>query len=179
MALAAPLLHIKRAAAAKCTELNHNGSFSALPTQLDRVSPEPASPPGTALGLGKLPSLAETTGALAGAGQAAQLTVLHDGADHPVDLGVASDALVVRVDHDDLEVLVGGVLSDPVRVEDAESLEAASDALLCDGLKVPLRLLLLDGTRALGLTERGPLGHGALPAAATHGNAVDDIAWDC
>ena len=36
--------------------------------------------------------------------------MLHDGAAHPVDLGVARDGLVVRVDHDHLEVLVSGVL---------------------------------------------------------------------
>ena len=36
--------------------------------------------------------------------------MLHDGAAHPVDLGVARDGLVVWVDHDHLEVLVSGVL---------------------------------------------------------------------
>ena len=51
-----------------------------------------------------------TSGALAGGGEAAELPVLHDGAAHPVDLGVARDGLVVRVDHDHLEVLVGRVL---------------------------------------------------------------------
>ena len=68
-------------------------------------------------------------------------------------------------------------LSDPVRVEDAEPLEPSSDALLGDGLEVPLRLLLLDGTGGLGLAVRAALGHGALAAAATHGDAVDDEAW--
>ena len=51
-----------------------------------------------------------TSGTLAGGGEAAELPVLHDGAAHPVDLGVARDGLVVRVDHDHLEVLVSGVL---------------------------------------------------------------------
>ena len=51
-----------------------------------------------------------TSGSLAGGGEAAELPVLHDGAAHPVDLGVARDGLVVRVDHDHLEVLVGRVL---------------------------------------------------------------------
>ena len=36
--------------------------------------------------------------------------MLHDWAAHPVDLGVARDGLVVRVDHDHFEVLVSGVL---------------------------------------------------------------------
>lgn len=67
-------------------------------------------------------------------------------------------------------------LSDPVRVEDAEPLEPAADALLGDGLQVPLRLLLLDGAGALGLAVRAALGHGALAAAAAHGDAEDDEA---
>merc|ERR1719471_613606 len=62
------------------------------------------------------------------------------------------------------------------RVEDAEPLEPSSDALLGDGLEVPLRLLLLDGTGGLRLAVRAALGHGALAAAAAHGDAVDDEA---
>ena len=49
----------------------------------------------------------------------------------------ATCGLIVRVEHDHLEILVRRVLSDPVRVEDAEPLG--------DGLQVPLRLLLLHG----------------------------------
>merc|ERR1719445_1125026 len=123
--------------------------FLALSVELEGVPPEPARPPGAALGLGELASLADASGALAGGGEAAELPVLHDGAAHPVDLGVARDGLVVRVDHDHLEVLVSGVLSDPVRVEDAKPLEPSSDTFLGDG---------------------------ALAAAATHGDAVDDEA---
>ena len=52
----------------------------------------------------------KATGLAASGGEAAELPVLHDGAAHPVDLGVARDGLVVRVDQDHLEVLVGGVL---------------------------------------------------------------------
>ena len=51
-----------------------------------------------------------TSGALPGGGEAAEFAVLHHGAAHPVDLGVARDRLVVRVDHDHLEVLVCRVL---------------------------------------------------------------------
>jgi len=99
--------------------------------------------------------------------------VLHDWSAHPVDLGVAPDGLVVRINHDDLEVLVGGVLANPVGVEDAQSLESAANTLLCDGLQVPLRLLFLDGTRGLGLSVRTSLGNWAFAATTAHGNAVD------
>ena len=44
------------------------------------------------------------------------------------------------IDEDDFVVLHGGVLVDPVRVEDAEVGVLASDLLLGDGLKVALEL---------------------------------------
>ena len=45
----------------------------------------------------------------------------------PVDPGIAADGLVSRVDEDDLKVLVCGVLSNPVRVEDTEATASAAD----------------------------------------------------
>ena len=71
-----------------------------------------------------------TSGGLAGSGETPEFPVLHDGPAHPVDLGVTCDGLVVDVDHDDLVVLVGRVLSNPVGVEDAETLESAANTLL-------------------------------------------------
>jgi len=102
--------------------------------------------------------------------------MLLNGGHHPVDLGVAFDSLVGDVDENDLEVLIRGVGADPVRVQHAESLEGAADALLGDGLKVPFGFLLLHGTRSLGFTVRAALGDGTFPASATHGDTVDDIA---
>ena len=75
-------------------------------------------------------ALVEAAGLLAGGGEAAGLAVLVDGVDDPVDAGVLADGLVLGVDEDDLVVLVGGVLVDPVRVQDAEVGAAAADTLL-------------------------------------------------
>jgi hypothetical protein len=58
-----------------------------------------------------------------------------DGLCDPVDTRVAADGLVLGVDKDDLEVLVGRVLVDPVRVEDAEVGAAAADALFGSGFE--------------------------------------------
>ena len=102
--------------------------------------------------------------------------MLLDGSAHPVDLGITTDGLVVRIDHDNLEVLVGGVLTHPVRVENSQALNTSSDTLLGDGLKIPDRLLLLDTTRSLGLAIRTTLGVGAFATSTTHGNAEDDKA---
>ena len=56
--------------------------------------------------------------------------------------------------------------------------KAYSRAHLSNGLKVPLWLLLLDGTRGLGLSVGAALGHGALAATTAHGDAVDHITWN-
>jgi len=86
----------------------------------------------------------DTTGLLAGGGETASLTVLVHGVDDPVDAGVTADGLVLGVDEDDLVVLVGAVLVDPVGVEDAEVGAAAADTLLSSGLEGALVLELVD-----------------------------------
>jgi hypothetical protein len=48
----------------------------------------------------------------------------------PVDARIAADGLVEGVDEDDLVVLVGGILGNPVRVEDTEGGDKAANALL-------------------------------------------------
>ena len=58
-----------------------------------------------------------------------------DGLCDPVDAWVAADGLVLGVDEDDLEVLVGRVLVDPVRVENAEVGAPAADALFGGGFE--------------------------------------------
>ena len=78
------------------------------------------------------------------------------------------------IHHDDLEVLVGGVLTNPVGVEDSQSLESTANTLLSNGLEVSLWLLLLDSTRALGLTIGTSLGNWPLSTTTSHGNTVDN-----
>ena len=121
-------------------------------------------------------ALAQAAGLLAGVSQTAELSVLVDSATDPVSLGVPPDGGMGDVHHDDLEIFVGGVLADPVGVQDSETLKSTTHSLLGDGLEVPLRLLLLDRTGALGLTIGTSLGDGALPASTPHGDPVDDKA---
>ena len=56
--------------------------------------------------------------------------MLLDSGAHPVDLGVPGDGLVVGIDHDHLEVLVGRILTHPIRVQHTETLESTADTLL-------------------------------------------------
>lgn len=88
-------------------------------------------------------ALVETSALLASGGETALLAVLVDGVDDPVDAGVAADGLVLGVDEDDLVVLVGAVLVDPVGVQDAQVRAAAADTLLSGGLERALVLELV------------------------------------
>lgn len=120
-------------------------------------------------------TLVETTGALAGGGKATSLAVLVDGVDDPVDAGVDADGLVLGVDQDDLEVLVGRVLVDPVGVEDAQVGAAAADTLLSGGAEGALVLELVD-TLVGGLAVGGTLASRLLAATTADTDAVDDVA---
>ena len=99
--------------------------------------------PATSGGLVVLVTTAKTSALLAGGGQAAKLTMLVDWVDDPVDAGILADGLVLWVDEDDLVVLVGGVLVDPVRVENAQVSASATDTLLGGGLEGALELELV------------------------------------
>jgi hypothetical protein len=127
------------------------------------------------LGLVVPVTLVETTGLLAGGGKTTSLAVLVDGVDDPVDAGVDADGLVLGVDEDDLVVLVGRVLVDPVRVEDSEVSAAAANTLLGGSLEGSLVLQLVD-TLVGGLAVSGTLRSRALAATTADTDAVDNIA---
>jgi hypothetical protein len=114
----------------------------SVPLEVEGVVPLPGLPPAG----GRLVvavALPEAAGLLAGGREPAGLAVLVDGLDDPVDARVAADGLVLGVDEDDLKVLVGRVLVDPVRVQDAQVSAAASNTLLGGGLERPLVLELV------------------------------------
>jgi hypothetical protein len=100
--------------------------------------------PATSGGVVVLVATAKTTALLAGGGKTTGLAVLVDGGDDPVDTGIAADGLVLGVDKDDLVVLVGRVLVDPVGVENAQVGAAATNTLLSGALEGALVLELVD-----------------------------------
>jgi hypothetical protein len=148
-------------------------------------------------------ALVETTRLLAGGGETTSLAVLVDWVDDPVDARVDADGLVLGVNENNLVVLVGGVLVDPVGVQDAQVGAAAADTLLSRGLQGALVLqlvhslvgglayslealvsspnvLLGTGKRYFGWTRKrtvgGTLRHRPLAATAADADTVDDIA---
>ena len=136
------------------------------------VSATPVST-GRGASLGSLVTLLlETTGLLTDGGETALLSVAVLAGADPVDAGVTSDGLVVGVNHDDLEELVGGILTNPVGVEDAEVGATTADTLLSDVL-VGLLLLELADTMVDGLTENDTLADVSLAATTEDTGAVD------
>ena len=49
-----------------------------------------------------------------------------------MDARISADGRVGGIDHDDFVIFVGGILTDPVRIEDAERSDLATDAFLWD-----------------------------------------------
>jgi hypothetical protein len=78
------------------------------------------------------------------------------------------------VDKDDLKVLVGGILVDPIRVQHTEIGALLTNTLFGGGAEGALVLELVD-TLIDGLTIGGTLGNGSLAATTTHTDTVDDI----
>lgn len=99
--------------------------------------------------------------------------MLVDGVADPVDSGVVTDGVVGGVNEDDLEELEGGVLSDPVRVEDAELGDSAAYSALSDHSVVSLGLQLVD-SHGFGLTADLTLFDLFLTSSSTDSNSVDD-----
>jgi hypothetical protein len=161
-------------------------------------------------------ALVETTGLLAGSGETTRLAVLRRGSVNvrvdgrhkrithlvhglhdPVDPWVTADGLVLGVDKDDLKVLVGSILVDPVGVYDDDDQHSfsrthrptavrgltqhaqvgapTSNTLLSGGPERPLVLELVD-TLVGGLSIGGTLRDGLLAVTTANADAVDHIA---
>lgn len=82
---------------------------------MDKLSALPVGVSGWASLGGEVRTSAVETSSLAASGsQTVHFSVLVGGVNDPVDSGVVSDGWVGRIDHDDFEPLVHGVLADPV-----------------------------------------------------------------
>ena len=96
--------------------------------------------------------MAQTSGLFTSGGQTSALTPLLLGHKNPVHVGIISDLGLGHINHDNLVVLVGGVLGNPVAVQYSQALQPVTNPLLGNSLEVSVWLLLVDSTRSLGLT---------------------------
>jgi len=137
------------------------------------VLSEPGGATRSSLGGGVSVAFAQSTRSLASGRLATQFAMLLLRFADPLDARISTDGRVGRVDHDDFIVFVGGILTDPVGVEDAERTDLATDAFLGDGLERALELHLVD-TVVSGLAISAALGNGLLAGTTADTNAVDD-----
>jgi hypothetical protein len=125
------------------------------------------------VGLSMKDSLANTTGLASSGGEATGLAVLVDGGDDPVDASVVTDGIVLGINQDDLEVLVGRILSNPVAVENTEVSASTANLALSLDTEGTLVLQLVD-TLGGGLSVDN-VGHGlSLTSSTTNLHSVDD-----
>lgn len=125
------------------------------------------------LGVVVLVALVDTSGLLASGGKSTSLAVLVDGLGDPVVSGVVADSGVLRINKNDLKVLVGGVLVNPVRVQDTEVASAAANTLLSSSTERSL-VLKLANTLVSGLTVSSTLVSRSLAATSADTDTVDD-----
>lgn len=118
-------------------------------------------------------TLVDTSGLLASSSETTGFTVLVNRLADPVVSGITSDGLVLRVDKNDLEELVCGVLVDPVRVKDTQVRSTTSDTLLSSSTKSSLVLELVD-THVGWLTVGGTLWCRLLTVTSADTDSVDD-----
>ena len=146
--------------------------MAAVTAELEGVAALPGGTHGTTDALvGAVALGVESTVLAASGSEAAVLAVLVHGVADPVDAGVVADLGVGGVHHDDLEVLVGGVLVDPVRVEHAQVGGVLAGASLSVGAEVAGGLH--DDTLVLGLSVNDTLAVRALASTTAHSNADD------
>jgi len=88
-------------------------------------------------------TLVDSSVLLTGSSQSTHLSVFMDWVCDPVDTGITTDSLVLRIDEDDFEVFVGGILVDPVRVQDSEIGATTTDTFFGGGTKRSLRFELV------------------------------------
>merc|ERR1711904_233995 len=116
--------------------------------------------------------VAQTTIGTASRCDATELTMLHHRCADPVDARITTDALVGRINHDDLEILEGSSLVHPVRVEHTQVATFASGTLLGDTAQRSPGLQVVD-TSVARLTIHLALVHWTLAATTTDANTVD------
>lgn len=127
----------------------------------------------TGLGLVVTMALVDTSGFLSSRSQTSGLSVLVHWVGDPVVSGVSSDGLVGWVHQDHLEVLVGGVLVDPVRVQHSQVGSTTTDSLFGGSSQRALVLQLTD-TLVGWLTVGGTLRNRSLSVSSSDSNTENN-----
>jgi hypothetical protein len=148
-----------------------NLSFSV---KLESVSSFPGLVSRTTNGLGESVTFSETSGFFTGAGETFKFSVFVDWLGDPVHVGVSSDDLVVWIDHDDFVVLVGGIFSGPVTVDNSKVSDGFTRSFFSDGLNSSLKFKLVNSL-VDWFTVGGTLWRESLSATSSNSDSVDYV----
>jgi len=107
--------------------------------------------------------------------QSTALTMLVHRITNPVNPSIITNLLMRRIHKDNLVVLHGGILVDPVRVQYAKVGEFTSDLFFGYGLEVTFKLEVVD-TLVLGFTPDHTTVVLTLTSSASYTAADDDVA---
>ena len=124
--------------------------------------------------MGLVTLLSETSVLLASGGQSTELTFIVLLGNDPVDSRILLDGVVSGVDEDNLVEFVGGILTNPVGVEDSQ-VGAVSADLLLSNRSVRSGLLELSDTLMDGLTVDDTLADSSLSATSSNADSVDSV----
>lgn len=118
-------------------------------------------------------TLVDTSGLLTSGSQTSSFTVLVNRVADPVVTSISSDGLVRWINKDNFEVLVSGVLVNPVGVQDSQVSSTTTDSFLSSGSQGSLVFQLVD-TLVGWLTVSGTLWHRSLSVTTSDSDTVDD-----
>ena len=124
--------------------------------------------------MGSVTLLSETSVLLTGGGKASEFSFVVLLGNDPVDSWVLPDGVVGWVNQYDLKEFVGGILTNPIRVEDSH-VGASSTNLLLGNRSVRSSLLELGDTLMNWLTVNGTLMDGSLSSSSSDSDSVDDV----
>lgn len=91
----------------------------------------------------------------------------------PVHSGVVSDSIMVWVNHNDLVVFIGSVLTDPVGIQNSQVWHLSAASLLSQSSQVSGGLHLVD-TLGFGFTVDDTLGDHGLSGTTSNGASIDN-----
>lgn len=127
----------------------------------------------TSLGVVEQVTLVDTSGFLTSTGKTSGFSVLVNWVSDPVVSSVTSDGLVGWVNKNDFKVLVGGILVNPVRVQDSQVSSSSTNSFLSSGSQ-RLLVLQLSNTLVGWLTVSGTLWSRSLSTTSSNSDSVDN-----
>lgn len=121
-----------------------SSNFLTVTGERESVAAEPGGITTTTLGLVVTVTLANSSVFDTGSSETTHFSVLVHSLADPVDAGITANGIVEGIHEDNLVKLEGGILIDPVRVEDTQVATLLSNTLLGNAAVGALELELVD-----------------------------------